>query len=418
MKTRITEMLGIKYPIICGGMLWLCKPELCAAISNAGGLGNLTAGNYDTGEEFREAVRQTKALTDKPFGVNISLLPSFRITEQTYDDYFRICCEEKVAAIEVSGMFATKYLDMVKEAGVKIFHKVGAVRHAVRIEKLGYDGVFAAGFEEGGHPLSDDVTTMVLVPRVVESVQIPVVAVGGIADGRGLAAALCLGAEGVMMASRFINTQECNVHQNIKDELIKRRENDTTLIGKSFSLQGRALKNQLTDTVLKMESEGKSIEEVFPLITGQRVKQAWQSGDVESAAFMVGQSIGLINDVPTCKDEEAFAIINESRSKLARAETVGQKAQADADLSRGLSQLCKAVKQHSAIEADTACQQMLNKMTVTEENLATARRDYNEAVRGYNTYIKGFPANIVAGVGGFGRRPYFEAGEMAPIDEQ
>ncbi|HQA51007.1 MAG TPA: nitronate monooxygenase, partial [Syntrophomonadaceae bacterium] len=182
MKTRITEMLGIKYPIICGGMLWLCKPELCAAISNAGGLGNLTAGNYDTGEEFREAVRQTKALTDKPFGVNISLLPSFRITEQTYDDYFRICCEEKVAAIEVSGMFATKYLDMVKEAGVKIFHKVGAVRHAVRIEKLGYDGVFAAGFEEGGHPLSDDVTTMVLVPRVVESVQIPVVAVGGIAD--------------------------------------------------------------------------------------------------------------------------------------------------------------------------------------------------------------------------------------------
>ena len=302
MKTRITEMLGIKYPIICGGMLWLCKPELCAAISNAGGLGNLTAGNYDTGEEFREAVRQTKALTDKPFGVNISLLPSFRITEQTYDDYFRICCEEKVAAIEVSGMFATKYLDMVKEAGVKIFHKVGAVRHAVRIEKLGYDGVFAAGFEEGGHPLSDDVTTMVLVPRVVESVQIPVVAVGGIADGRGLAAALCLGAEGVMMASRFINTQECNVHQNIKDELIKRRENDTTLIAKSFSLQGRALKNQLTDTVLKMESEGKSIEEVFPLITGQRVKQAWQSGDVESAAFMVGQSIGLINDVPTCKE--------------------------------------------------------------------------------------------------------------------
>lgn len=302
MKTRITEMLGIKYPIICGGMLWLCKPELCAAISNAGGLGNLTAGNYDTGEEFREAVRQTKALTDKPFGVNISLLPSFRITEQTYDDYFRICCEEKVAAIEVSGMFATKYLDMVKEAGVKIFHKVGAVRHAVRIEKLGYDGVFAAGFEEGGHPLSDDVTTMVLVPRVVESVQIPVVAVGGIADGRGLAAALCLGAEGVMMASRFINTQECNVHQNIKDELIKRRENDTILIGKSFSLQGRALKNQLTDTVLKMESEGKSIEEVFPLITGQRVKQAWQSGDVESAAFMVGQSIGLINDVPTCKE--------------------------------------------------------------------------------------------------------------------
>lgn len=302
MNTRITEMLGIKYPIICGGMLWLCKPELCAAISNAGGLGNLTAGNYDSGEEFQAAVRRTKELTDKPFGVNISLLPSFRITEQTYDDYFRICCEEKVAAIEVSGSFATKYLDMVKEAGVKIFHKVGAVRHAVKIEKLGYDGVFAAGFEEGGHPLSDDVTTMVLVPRMVESVKIPVIATGGIADGRGLAAALCLGAEGIMMASRFISTSECQVHQNIKEELIKRQENDTTLIGKSFNLQGRALKNQLTSLILEKEAAGESLQEVFPLMTGQRVKQAWQNGDVESAAFMVGQSIGLIKDIPTCQE--------------------------------------------------------------------------------------------------------------------
>ncbi|HQA08116.1 MAG TPA: nitronate monooxygenase [Syntrophomonadaceae bacterium] len=302
MNTRITEMVGIKYPIICGGMLWLCKPELCAAISNAGGLGNLTAGNYDTGEEFREAVRRTKELTDKPFGVNISLMPSFRITEETYDDYFRICCEEKVAAIEVSGMFATKYLDMVKEAGVKIFHKVGAVRHAVKVEKLGYDGVFAAGFEEGGHPLSDDVTTMVLVPRIVESVKIPVVATGGIADGRGLAAALCLGAEGIMMASRFINTRECQVHPAIKEELIKRQENDTTLIGKSFNLQGRALKNSLTSKVVQLEAEGKSLEDVFPLITGQRVKQAWQNGEVDDAAFMVGQSIGLIKDIPTCEE--------------------------------------------------------------------------------------------------------------------
>lgn len=302
MNTRITEMLGIKHPIICGGMLWLCKPELCAAISNAGGLGNLTAANYDSGEEFMAAVRRTKELTDKPFGVNISLVPSFRITEKTYDEYFQVCCEEKVAAIEVSGSFATKYLDMVKEAGIKIFHKVGAVRHAVKVEKLGYDGIFAAGFEEGGHPLSDDVTTMVLLPRIAESVKIPVVATGGIADGRGLAAALCLGAEGVMMASRFINTRECQVHQAIKEELIKRQENDTTLIGKSFNLQGRALKNSLTSKVVKLEAEGKSLEEVFPLITGQRVKEAWQNGEVEAAAFMVGQSIGLIKDIPTCEE--------------------------------------------------------------------------------------------------------------------
>jgi nitronate monooxygenase len=300
-KTKITEMLGIKYPIICGGMLWLCKPELCAAVSNAGGLGNITAGNYDSGEELREAIWEAKKMTDKPFGVNISLVPSFRITQDIYDDYFRVCCEEKVAAIEVSGTFASKYMDMVKKAGVKIFHKVGAVRHAIKVEQLGYDGVYAAGFEEGGHPLSDDVSTMVLLPRIAESVKIPMVATGGIADGRGLAAALALGAEGIMMASRFINTEECLVHDNIKQELIRRRENDTTLIGKTFNLQARALKNKLTETVLQMESQGDSIEKVFPLITGQRVKEAWQNGNVEEAAFMVGQSIGLINNLVSCK---------------------------------------------------------------------------------------------------------------------
>jgi len=302
MKTKITEMLGIKHPIICGGMLWLCKPDLCAAISNAGGLGNITAGNYDTGEELRAALKQTKALTDKPFGVNITLLPSFRITQETYDDYFRVCCEEKVAAMEISGAPAKRYMDQVHEAGIKIFHKVGSLRHAVNIEKLGYDGIFAAGIEEGGHPLNDDVTTMVLTPRIAESVKIPVVTTGGIADGRGLAAALALGAEGVMMATRFVNTKECIVHENIKQEIINRQEQDTTLICKTLNLQGRALKNELTQQVLNIEAEGKDLERIFPLITGQRVKEAWNNGDVNGAAFMVGQSIGLIKDVLSCQE--------------------------------------------------------------------------------------------------------------------
>ncbi len=321
MKTKITEMLGIKHPIICGGMLWLCKPELCAAISNAGGLGNITAGNYDTGEELRAALQKTKELTDQPFGVNITLLPSFRITQETYDDYFRVCCEEKVAAIEVSGAPATRYLDAVHAAGVKIFHKVGALRHAINIEKLGYDGIFAAGIEEGGHPLNDDVTSMVLTPRIAEAVKIPVITTGGIADGRGLAAALALGAEGVMMATRFINTQECQVHENIQQEIIRRQEQDTTLICKSLNLQGRALKNELTSQVLAIEAEGKDLERIFPLITGQRVKTAWTNGDVEGAAFMVGQSIGLIKDVLSCQEllenmvKDAEAIL---RQNLAR----------------------------------------------------------------------------------------------------
>ncbi|HHW60356.1 MAG TPA: nitronate monooxygenase [Syntrophomonadaceae bacterium] len=302
MKTKITELFGIKHPIICGGMLWLCKPDLCAAISNAGGLGNITAGNYDTGEELREAIQQTREMTDKPIGVNITLLPSFRITEETYDDYFRVCCEEKVTAIEVSGKPATKYIDQVHKAGVKIMHKVGAVRHAKNIERIGYDAVLAAGIEEGGHPLDDNVSTMVLTPRIVESVNIPVITTGGIADGRGLAAALALGAEGVMMATRFIATKECNVHPNIKQELINRQEQDTTLICKSLNLQGRALKNKLTEEVLAIEEEGKDLERIFPLISGQKVKEAWQTGDVDNAAFMVGQSVGLIKEELSCQE--------------------------------------------------------------------------------------------------------------------
>lgn len=302
MKTKITELFGIKYPVICGGMLWLGTPKLCAAISNAGGLGNITAANYDTGEELRAALRETRKLTDKPIGVNITLLPSFRITPETYDDFFRVCCEEKVTVIEVSGSPATKYIDMVHEAGVKIIHKVGAVRHAKNIEKYGYDAVIAAGIEEGGHPLNDDVTTMVLTPKISEAVNIPVITTGGISDGRGLAAALALGAEGVLMATRFIATKECEVHENIWQEIIKREEQDTTLICKSINLQGRALKNKLVEQILETESKGGGIEALGPLLSGQRMKAAYQNGDVTSAAFMVGQSVGLVHDVVTCKE--------------------------------------------------------------------------------------------------------------------
>lgn len=321
MKTKITEMLGIKHPIICGAMLWLSKPELAAAISNAGGLGNVTAANYNSGEELRTALKLTKTLTDKPFCVGITLMPSFRLTEETYDDFFRVCCEEKVAAIEVSGRPAVKYLDMVHEAGIKIFHKVGSVKHALNIEKYGYDGIFAAGIEEGGHPLNDDVTTMVLTPRITESVKIPVVTCGGIVDGRGMTAALSLGAEGVMMATRFINTTECTVHPNIQAEMIRRQEQDTTLICKTLNLQGRALKNKVVQDILDIEAEGKELERIFPYIGGQVVKEAWNSGDVEGAVFMVGQSVGLIKDVVGCQElldgmvADAEAIL---RKQLAR----------------------------------------------------------------------------------------------------
>jgi NAD(P)H-dependent flavin oxidoreductase YrpB (nitropropane dioxygenase family) len=326
-KTTITEMFGIKYPILCGAMMFLCKPKLCAAVSNAGGMGNLTAGNWDTEKEFRQAIEETRGLTNKPFTVNITLLPSVRLNPENYQMYVRVCADEKVAGLEVSGTPIDKALgmetiEMLKKAGVKMFHKVGSVRHAIHAERVGYDGIYAAGVEEGGHPLNDDVTTMLLTPRIAESVKIPVVTVGGIADGRSLAAAMVLGAQGVMMASRFIATQECEVHEAIKQELINRQENETVLYGQTTGLQGRGLKNKILSEIMAVEKRGGGLDELIPLMSGLRVKEAWVSGDVESAPLMVGQSIGLIRDIPTCKElldrmgKEAIECLDQARNMV------------------------------------------------------------------------------------------------------
>lgn len=307
MRTRFTELLGIKYPIMCGGILWLANPELCSAISNAGGLGNLTSANYQSGNDLRKAIVRTRQLTDKPFCVNITLLPSMRITKELHQEYFQVCCEEKVAALEISGAPMDKYLgpeavSRAKDTGIKLIHKVGAARHAKHAEHAGYDAVIAAGVEEGGHPLDDDVTTMVLTPRICESVSVPVVTAGGIADGRTMAAAMILGAEGVMMATRFIATQECPAHPRIKEELVRRQENETALICKTINLQQRTLINELARKVFEVEARQGGLEELMPLISGERAKKAWESGDVDDAAFAVGQSIGLIRDIVSCQE--------------------------------------------------------------------------------------------------------------------
>jgi len=323
LKTKITEMFGIQYPIICGSMMWLGRPKLGAAVSNAGGMGNLTAANYESEADFRGAIAETRRLTDKPFMVGITLLPSIRLTPEHYAMYFRVCAEERVAGIEISGTPLDKAagkqsVEMLKKAGVKLFHKVGSVRHAIHAQKVGYDGVYAAGFEEGGHPLDDDVTTLILTPRIAESVSIPVVTVGGIANGKALAAALLLGADGVMMASRFIATQECETHDNIKQELIRRQENETTLVTKSIGMQGRALKNRTVMQILEVEKRGGGLNELIPLIAGERGRDAWINGDVDAAPMYVGQSIGLIHDIPTCAEllERMMAEASEEVRKL------------------------------------------------------------------------------------------------------
>jgi NAD(P)H-dependent flavin oxidoreductase YrpB (nitropropane dioxygenase family) len=330
MKTKITELFGIKHPVMCGGMMWLAKPELCSAISNAGGLGNLTSGNYGSGDELGKAIEKTRELTDKPFCVNITLLPSVRINKEMHQDYFRVCCEKSVAAVEISGAPLDRYLgidaiNQAKKADVKLIHKVGSVRHARHAEEAGYDAVIAAGFEEGGHPLSDDVTTMLLTPRISESVKIPVITAGGIADGRGLAAALVLGAEGVMMASRFIATLECTAHPRVKEEIIRRQESDTALICTTIDLQMRALKNELVSKVLEVENRRGGLEEILPLISGQRSEKALETGDVDGATFAVGQSIGLIKDIISCRElletmiGDAEKIVGDLYNRLALA---------------------------------------------------------------------------------------------------
>jgi len=327
MKTRVTELFGIKYPILCGGMYRLANPKLCAAVSNAGGLGNITAAWYRKEKDFIAALHEVRELTDKPFWVNVTILPGMSLSDEQYKFYLDTIAQEKVPAVEISGMPLSRfhggeYISKLKEAGVKLVHKVGSVRHAMHAEKVGYDAVLAAGVEEGGHPLNENVATTVLTPRVSEAVNIPVITTGGMADGRGLAAALCLGAEGIMMASRFICTYECEVHDNVRQELIKRQENETVLYGNTIGLQGRALANETMKKVIEIEEKRGGLDEILPLISGEHSNEIWEKGNMNIGAIAVGQSIGLIYDVVSCQElldrivVEAEEILGRVKSKF------------------------------------------------------------------------------------------------------
>ena len=311
MKTRMTDLFGIEYPIMCGGMFSLAVPKLCAAISEAGALGNLTAATYATGDEFLQAIQETRKLTKKPFCVNVTMLPALQIGDEHYKKYFTIIAEERIAAVEIGGMpldrFAGgEFVKVLKDAGVKLIHKVGAVKHGKHAQDAGYDAVIAAGVEEGGHPLNENVSSMVLTQRMAEELSIPVITAGGACTGRALAAALCLGAEGIMFASRFICTTECDVHENVRQELIRRQENETVLYGNAIGLQGRALNNDTMQQVLALEAEPGTREEklmkVLPLIAGTHGPQIWKEGNMNIGSINVGQSIGLIHKTQTCRE--------------------------------------------------------------------------------------------------------------------
>ena len=292
MKTRITELLGIEHPIIQGGMAWVAESHLAAAVSAAGGLG-LIGGANATAEVIRNYIREVKAVTDKPFGVNVMLMSPYA------DEVAKVVVEEGVKVVTTGAGNPEKYMEMWKAAGIKVIPVVASVALAKRMERYGADAVVAEGTESGGH--IGEATTMTLVPQVVDAVSIPVIAAGGIGDGRGIAAAFMLGAEAVQMGTRFLVAKECTVHQNYKDRVLKAKDIDSTVTGRTHGHPVRCLRNQMTREYVKLENEGKSFEELEYLTLGT-LRKAVQEGDVTNGTVMAGQIAGMVSKEQTCKE--------------------------------------------------------------------------------------------------------------------
>lgn len=301
-KTRVTEMLGIEYPIIAGGMAWLSRAEFAAAVSNAGGLGIITSANFSTAAELRQEIRKAKSLTDKPIGVNINLFTR-PVAPVPNDEFVEVVIEEGVKAVETSGVRSPEeYIPRLKQGNVKVIHKVATVRHAVKAEQVNADMVAIVGIENGGAVGMDDVTTMVLIPIALRTLKVPIIAGGGIGDAHGFVAALALGAEGVVIGTRFMATKECPTHPKFKEWMLKAKETDTMLVERSIRNTHRALRNKAAETALKMEARGASLEELFPLIGGESYKKVFFDGELDAGIASCGQVVGLVNDIPTVKE--------------------------------------------------------------------------------------------------------------------
>jgi len=309
-KTRITEMFGIEYPIIQGAMQWLSRAELVSAVSNAGGLGIISSLTFPTVKELRREIKKTRDMTDKPFAVNVTLLPTTHPVN--YAEYINAAIEEGVNIIETSGRSPEPYMKLLKEARVKVMHKVARVRDARTAERLGVDAITITSVEAGGHPGMEEVTSLVRIPIAVDSVKIPVIAAGGIGDARGFIAALALGAEGVLLGTRFMVSQECPLHHKIKQWLLQAKETDTLMIERSIENAARVLKTDFSLRLLQMEERGATLEELLPLISGERGKRSYISGDVNDAVIFCGQVAGLIHEIPSV-GEIIDGIISEAK---------------------------------------------------------------------------------------------------------
>ncbi len=295
-ETRITKMLGIKYPILMGGLQWLAKAEMVSAVSNAGGMGFITAVSFPNGEELRAEIKKTRDMTDKPFGVNISMLPVIMPNDMT-EAYIDVVCEEGIPAVETAGRNPEPYLPKLKSAGVKVIHKVPAVRFAQKAERVGVDAVTIVGFECGGHPGMDDVPTLIVLPKTAETISIPIVAAGGFCDGKGLVTALCLGADAILMGTRFMASKECPMHENFKRWLVQAQETDTIVVERSIRNPARIIKNEAALTVAEMEKKGATLEELIPVISGKVGREAYLSGDINRGCIACGQVVGRIYEI-------------------------------------------------------------------------------------------------------------------------
>lgn len=316
MKTRVTELLGIEHPVVQGGMQWVGRAEMASAVSNAGGLGILTALTQPTPDELRKEIARCREMTDKPFGVNLTILPT--IKPVPYEEYAQAIVDAGIKIVETAGRNPEPFLPMFKAADIKVIHKCTSIRHSLKAERIGCDMVSVDGFECAGHPGEDDVTNMILLPLAARRLKIPFLASGGLGDGRGLAAALAMGADGINMGTRFMVTKEAPIHEAVKQAMVEASELDTALIYRSLRNTARVFKNSIAEQVLEIEARPGATDfaDIQPLVAGAKGRELFDSGELDKGIWSAGMVVGLIDDIPSCEElitrivEEAESIIN------------------------------------------------------------------------------------------------------------
>ncbi|TRW79626.1 nitronate monooxygenase [Mycolicibacterium sp. 018/SC-01/001] len=295
-STRFTELVGIDAPIVQGGMQWVGRAELAAAVSDAGGLGLITALTQPTPADLANEIARARDLTDKPFGVNLTILPT--ITPPPYDEYRQVIIDAGIKVVETAGSNPAPHLPMFHDNGIKVLHKCTSMRHAVKAQDLGVDAISIDGFECAGHPGEDDIPGLVLIPAARKRIDIPMIASGGFADARGLVAALALGADGVNMGSRFMCTAESPIHPNVKNAIVAGNELGTELIFRTLRNTGRVASNTISREVVEILDQGGQFEDIAHLVAGKRGVKVYETGDLEAGVWWIGTAMGLIDDIP------------------------------------------------------------------------------------------------------------------------